>query len=83
VFFVHAGGHALRRDAARRAPRGLAIARVGLDEAAVARLFGRSPRRRAPHHGGVIAAEAGAPAAAAVAAGLRSNVEILTAAGWR
>ncbi|HWO22161.1 MAG TPA: hypothetical protein VNO30_25535 [Kofleriaceae bacterium] len=76
--FVHARGHALRRDAARLAPRGLAIARVALDEPAYARLFGG---RRAAR--GVIAATAGARTAAAIAAGLRSNVELLTAAGWR
>jgi hypothetical protein len=76
--FVHGRGHALRRDAARRAPRGLAIARVALDEAAYAGLFGgRRPTR------GVIAATAGAREAAAIAAGLRSNVGLLTAAGWR
>jgi hypothetical protein len=76
--FVHTRGHALRRDAARRAPPGLAIARVALDEAAYARLFGG---RRAAR--GVIATTADARAAAAIAAGLRSNVELLTAAGWR
>jgi hypothetical protein len=81
-FFVHGRGHAIRRDAGRRAPRGLAIARVGLDEAAYARLFGGTARRRGAGRG-VIAAAAGARAAAAVAAGLRSNVELLTAAGWR
>jgi hypothetical protein len=32
---------------------------------------------------GVIEAVAGGPAAAAIAAGLRSDVEVLTAAGWR
>jgi len=82
AFFVHARGHALRRDAARRAPRGLAIARVGLDEAAYARLLGGAARRPGAARG-VIAATAGARAAAAVAAGLRSNVELLPAAGWR
>ena len=76
--FVHARGHALRRDAARLAPPGLAIARVALEEAAYARLF--SGRRAAR---GVIAATADARAAAAIAAGLRSNVELLTASGWR
>jgi hypothetical protein len=81
AFFVHARGHALRRDAARRVPRGLAIARVGLAEPAYARLFGAPARRRAAR--GVIAATADARAAAAVAAGLCSTVELLTAAGWR
>ncbi len=76
-FFVHGRGHALRRDAARRAPRGLAIARVGVGEAAYAALFGGAARR------GVLEAVAGPRAAAAIAAGLRSNVERLTAAGWR
>lgn len=76
--FVHSRGHALLRDAARRLPPGLVIARVGLAEPAYARLFGgRRPAR------GVIAATAGAREAAAIAAGLRSNVELLTGAGWR
>jgi len=79
TFFVHGRGHALRREAARLAPQGLAIARVGLDEAAYARLLGRGGRGGR----GVIAAVAGARAAAAIARGLRSNVELLTAAGWR
>jgi hypothetical protein len=92
TFFVHGRGHALRRDAARLAPRGLAIARVGLDEAAYARLFGGASAGRRRGGGrlqppddarGVIEAVAGARAAAAIAAGLRSNVELLTAAGWR
>jgi hypothetical protein len=85
-FFVHARGHGLRRDAARRAPPGLAIARVGLEEAAFARLFGAreaGPRGAARERRGVIEAVAGARAAAAVAAGLRSDVEVLTATGWR
>jgi hypothetical protein len=79
TFFVHGRGHALRRDAARLAPRGLAIARAGIDEPAYARLLGG--RRTGAR--GVIAAAATARAAAAIAAGLRSNVELLTAAGWR
>lgn len=85
-FFVHARGLALRRDAARRMPRGLAIARVGLAEPAYARLFGSGPGRRRARSGeerGVIAAAANARAAAAIAAGLRSNVGLLTVAGWR
>jgi len=89
-FFVHGRGHALRRDAARLAPRGLAIARVALDEAAYARLFGgaRAGRTgagagRARSARGVRTAVADARAAAAIAAGLRSNVELLTATGWR
>lgn len=86
-FFVHGRGHALRRDAARYAPPGLAIARVGIEEAAFVRLFGAAgPRGVATRGGaarGVIEAVAGARAAAAVAAGLRSDVEVLTAAGWR
>jgi len=89
-FFAHARGHALRRDAARRAPAGLVIARVGLAEAAYARLFGdgddgsrggRGGRGRGER--GVRSAVADARAAAAVAAGVRSNVELLTGAGWR
>jgi hypothetical protein len=81
-FFVHGRGHALRRDGARRAPPGLAIARVGIEEAAFVRLFGAAgPRGVAAR--GVIEAVAGGPAAAAIAAGLRSDVEVLTAAGWR
>lgn len=81
-FFAHARGHALRRDAARRAPPGLAIARVGLAEAAYARLFGDGGGRGRGARG-VRSAVADARAAAAVAAGVRSNVELLTAAGWR
>lgn len=85
-FFVHGRGHGLRRDAARRAPPGLAIARVGIDEAAFAELFGRAGPRgagRGVTTRGVIEAVASARAAAAIAAGLRSDVEVLTAAGWR
>lgn len=89
-FFVHGRGHAMRRDAARLAPRNLAIARVALDEAAYARLFGgaRTGRTgagagRARTARGVRTVIADARAAAAVAAGLRSNVELLTATGWR
>jgi hypothetical protein len=78
TLFVHAGGRALRRDAARRVPRGLAIARVGIAEAAYARLFGGGRGGR-----GAIAIPAGARAARALARGVRSNVEILTRAGWR
>jgi hypothetical protein len=77
VFFVHGRGHPPRRDAARRAPRGFAIARAAIAEPARARLFGGRTGR------GVIEAVATARAAAAIAAGLRSSVELLTARGWR
>lgn len=88
TFFVHAAGRALRRDAALRVPRGLHIARVALADAAYARLFGvpgRGRRRGRGERGerGMIAAVAGADAARALVSGLRSNVELLTARGWR
>ena len=78
--FAHARGHALRRDAARRAPPGLAIARAGLTEAAYVRLFGDA-RRRATS--GVLSAITDRRTSGALAAGVRSNVALLTAAGWR
>ncbi|HWU85641.1 MAG TPA: hypothetical protein VN253_00090 [Kofleriaceae bacterium] len=78
TFFAHARGHALVPDAARRAPAGHAIARVGVEAAAYDALLGRARPVR-----GVVSAIAGRRAAAEIAAGLRSNVELLGARGWR
>jgi hypothetical protein len=63
----------------------LHIARVALADAAYARLFGRPGRGGRGGRGGrsVIEAVAGAGAARALVSGLRSNIELLTARGWR
>lgn len=84
VLFAHAGGHALRRDAAQKAPRGVVIARAGIAPAAFARVFGRGGERG--HGGGtgpVLEVIATARTAAVITDGLCSNVELLSAGGWR
>lgn len=78
AFFAHAAGHGLVRHAARRAPPGQAIARIGLTADAYAALFARTRPVR-----GVVSAVADRRAARAIAAGLRSNVELYGARGWR
>jgi hypothetical protein len=79
TLFAHARGHALRRDAHRRVPRELAIARAAVAPALFARLFRRSATAGSP----VWAAELDARAAREVVAGLRSGVELYGARGWR
>ena len=78
TWFAHARGHAPKVHAARLAPAGLAIARVGLEGAAYEALLGGARPVR-----GVVSATADRRSAAAIAAGLRSNVELLGARGWR
>ena len=78
AFFAHERGHALKAHATRLAPAGLAIARAGLDGAAYEALLGAARPVR-----GVVSATADRRSAAAIAAGLRSNVELLGARGWR
>jgi hypothetical protein len=72
--------HGLRRGAFRRIPRGLTLARVAIDWAMFRELFGSPPdwRRRQ-----VITARVPKRRIAAFHRFLRSNVQLLTARGWR
>jgi hypothetical protein len=78
--FVERDDFGVRRDAFRRIPAGLALARLGVPDRTLRAIFNgeeRSRRRR------VIAARLTRRAAAALNASLRDDVELLTARGWR
>lgn len=77
--FYHAGRELVRRDAHRQLPRGTTLARVGLTWRAHDALFGRTtPRNRAFRS--IAITDRRAPI---VAGGLMSDVQFLTARGWR
>jgi hypothetical protein len=79
--FLHADGHALKPNAARIAPKGLAIARVALDADVAWKIFGH-PNTRARTKNRVVAGTISASLAKTLNAALRSNVELLGARGW-
>lgn len=76
--FFHRQHESLKRTAARLVPKGLTLARVGLDWRAAEPIFGSLRRAR-----GLIRTVLTKRTARTLTRSLRSNVQLLTSAGWR
>ena len=76
TLFAHARGHVMKRDAARLAPAGVAIARVGLEPRFAAKVL----RTRRKH---VVSGTVTTRLGRMIDAALRSGVELLGSTGWR